>query len=123
MQVEEAGGSEGRTVRVRIGVSTPTRKGADFLQVSHGENPEQTVNRGSVYNGSFITTGVLGPGNRYGPCAELSSGSYDRALAGACVMLERRAVKVACVVLRGLGEGDLAWLPGGSRRIWTVPAD
>ena len=27
--------------------------------------------------------------------------------------LERRAVKVACVVLRGLGEGDLAWLPGG----------
>jgi hypothetical protein len=26
-------------------------------------------------------------------------------------MLERRAVKVACVVLRGLGEGDLAWLP------------
>jgi hypothetical protein len=28
-------------------------------------------------------------------------------------MLERRAVKVACVVLRGLGEGDLAWLPGG----------
>jgi hypothetical protein len=27
-------------------------------------------------------------------------------------MLERRAVKVACVVLRGLGEGDLAWLPG-----------
>jgi hypothetical protein len=29
-------------------------------------------------------------------------------------MLERRAVKVACVVLRGLGEGDLAWLPGDS---------
>jgi adenylate cyclase len=28
------------------------------------------------------------------------------------VRLERRAVKVACVVLRGLGEGDLAWLPG-----------
>jgi hypothetical protein len=27
-------------------------------------------------------------------------------------MLERRAVKVACVVLRGLGEGGLAWLPG-----------
>jgi hypothetical protein len=27
-------------------------------------------------------------------------------------MLERHAVKVACVVLRGPGEGDLAWLPG-----------
>jgi hypothetical protein len=75
MQVEDAGGSEGRTVMVRIGGFALTRKGADFPQVSHGENPEQTVNRGSVYNGSFITTGVLGPGNRYGPCAELSSGA------------------------------------------------
>src|SRR5262245_22494125 len=36
-----------------------------------------------------------------------------RALHGAVVRLERRAVKVACCVLRGLGEGDLAWLPGG----------
>jgi hypothetical protein len=116
VQVEDAGGSEGRTVMVRIGVSTPTRKGADFLQVSHGENTEQTVNRGSVYNESSRATGVLGPDNRYGPCAELSSGSYDRALGGACVMLERRAVKVAGVVLRGLGEGDLAWLPGGTIR-------
>jgi len=123
VQVEDAGGSEGRTVMVRIGVSAPTRKGADFLQVSHGENTEQTVNRGSVYNESPRATGVLGPGHRYGPCAELSSGSDDRACSWACVRLERRAVKVACVVLRGLGEGDLAWLPGGSRRIWTVPAD
>ena len=53
----------------------PRRKAADFLQVSHGENTEQTVNRGSVYNGSPRATGVLGPGNRYGPCAELSSGA------------------------------------------------
>jgi hypothetical protein len=29
------------------------------------------------------------------------------------VRLERSAVKVARCVLRGLGEGDLAWLPGG----------
>ena len=49
MQVEDAGGSEGRTVMVRIGGFALTRKGADFPQVSHGENPEQTVNRGSVY--------------------------------------------------------------------------
>jgi len=28
------------------------------------------------------------------------------------VRLERSAVKVACSVLRGLGEGDLARLPG-----------
>jgi hypothetical protein len=28
------------------------------------------------------------------------------------VMLERSAAKVARCVLRGLGEGDLAWLPG-----------
>jgi len=27
-------------------------------------------------------------------------------------MLERSAAKVARCVLRGLGEGDLAWLPG-----------
>ena len=60
---------------VPIGVFAPTRKGADFLQVSHGENPEQTVNRGSVYNGSPRATGVLGPSHRYGPCAELSSGA------------------------------------------------
>ncbi len=53
----------------------PRRKAADFLQVSHGEKTEQTVNRGSVYNGSPRATGVLGPGNRYGPCAELSSGA------------------------------------------------
>jgi hypothetical protein len=26
------------------------------------------------------------------------------------------AYSTACVVLRGLGEGDLAWLPGGVRR-------
>jgi hypothetical protein len=88
-------------VMVRIGVFALTRKGADFPQGSHGENPEQTVNRGSVYKGSFITTGVRGPGNRYGPCAELSSGSDDRACSWACVRLERRAVKVAGVVLRG----------------------
>jgi len=35
-----------------------------------------------------------------------------RALHGALVRLERSAVKVACSVLRGLGEGDLARLPG-----------
>jgi hypothetical protein len=28
-------------------------------------------------------------------------------------MLERRAVKVACAVLRGRGGGDTALLPGG----------
>jgi hypothetical protein len=40
-------------------------------------------------------------------------------------MLERRAVKVACVVLRGLGEGDLAWLPGALKAMtrYTVLAD
>jgi hypothetical protein len=31
---------------------------------------------------------------------------------GTLVMLERSAAKVARCVLRGLGEGDLAWLPG-----------
>jgi hypothetical protein len=31
---------------------------------------------------------------------------------GALVMLERSAAKGARCVLRGLGEGDLAWLPG-----------
>jgi len=92
----------------------PRRKAADFLRVSHGENTEQIVNRGSVYKGSPRATGVLGPGNRYGPCAELSSRSYDRALSGACVRLERRAVKVACVVLRGLGGREPTWLPGDS---------
>jgi hypothetical protein len=51
MQVKDAGGSEGRTVTVRIGVYAPTRKGADFPQVSHGENTEQTFNQGYVYNG------------------------------------------------------------------------
>jgi hypothetical protein len=75
VQVEEAGGSESQSVMGWIGVSAPTRKGADFLQVSHGENTEQTVNRGSVYKGSLRATGVLGLGNRYGPCAELSSGA------------------------------------------------
>jgi hypothetical protein len=39
-----------------------------------------------------------------------------RALHGALVRLERSAVKVACCVLRGLGEGDLAWLPGDDRK-------
>jgi hypothetical protein len=48
-----------------------------------------------------------------GHCEVLSLRFHDRAPYGAFVMLERRAVKVACVVLRGLGEGDLAWLPGG----------
>ena len=38
---------------------------------------------------------------------------HHRVLHGAFVRLERSAVKVACSVLRGLGEGDLAWLPGG----------
>jgi hypothetical protein len=49
------------------------------------------------------------------PAQSYRHGLNDRALSGACVRLERRAVKVACVVLRGLGEGDLAWLPGGTR--------
>jgi hypothetical protein len=35
-----------------------------------------------------------------------------RVLHGTLVRLERSAVKVARCVLRGLGEGDLAWLPG-----------
>jgi hypothetical protein len=35
---------------VRIGVLTPTRKGADFLQVSQDENTEQTFKQGYVYN-------------------------------------------------------------------------
>ena len=38
---------------------------------------------------------------------------HRRVLHGAWVRLERSAVKVARCVLRGLGEGDLAWLPGG----------
>ena len=38
-----------------------------------------------------------------------------RALHGALVRLERSAVKVARCVLRGLGEGDLAWLPGDDK--------
>ena len=50
---------------------------------------------------------------RGGPCAELSLWSYDRVLYGTCVRLERRAVKVACVVLRGLGGCEPTWLPGG----------
>ena len=50
MQVEDAGGSEGQSVMGWIGVSAPTRKGADFLQVSQDENPEQTFNQGYVYN-------------------------------------------------------------------------
>jgi hypothetical protein len=36
---------------------------------------------------------------------------------GALVMLERSAAKVARCALRGLGEGDLAWLPGDTRRL------
>jgi hypothetical protein len=38
---------------------------------------------------------------------------------GALVMLERSAAKVARCVLRGLGEGDLAWLPGDC--FWIMP--
>ena len=38
-----------------------------------------------------------------------------RVLYGALVRLERSAVKVARCVLRGLGEGDLAWLPGADK--------
>src|SRR5882724_2679639 len=49
-----------------------------------------------------------------GPCEVLSSRSYDRVLHRAFVMLERRAVKVACAVLRGRGGGDTALLPGGA---------
>src|SRR5262249_25609608 len=93
------------------------RKGADWRGVWPDEKTEQTVNRGSVSKGSPRATGVLGPGNRYGPCAGLSSrGGWvhlpPRVLHGALVRLERSAVKVARCVLRGLGEGDLAWLPG-----------
>ena len=60
-----------------------------------------------------------------GHCEVLSLRSHDRAPYGAFVMLERRAVKVACVVLRGLGEGDLAWLPGALKAMtrYTVLAD
>ena len=47
-----------------------------------------------------------------GPCAVLSSRSCDRAPSWALVMLERRAVQVACAVLRGQGGGDTALLPG-----------
>ncbi len=57
---------------------------------------------------------------RGGPCAELSSRSYDRALDGACVRLERRAVKVAGVVLRGLGGCEPTWLPGGLRGLSMI---
>ena len=77
------------------------------------------MNRGSVYNGSPRATGVFGPGNRYGPCAGLSSrgGGFITCLLafphGALVRLERSAVKVARCVLRGRGGGDTALLPGG----------
>ena len=53
---------------------------------------------------------------RQGPCEVLSSRSHDRALYGALAMLERRAVKVACVVLRGLGGREPTWLPGARRK-------
>jgi predicted ATPase len=40
---------------------------------------------------------------------------HRRVLHGTLVRLERSAGKVACCVLRGLGEGDLAWLPGAEQ--------
>src|SRR5262245_5502388 len=82
----------------------PTRKGADFLQVSHGEKAEQTSNPGDVYKGEPEVPSDPCPSGmaRGGPCAELSLRSDDRALSGACVRLERRAAKVARCVLRGL---------------------
>ncbi len=46
VQVEDAGESEGRAVRVPRGVVAPTRKGADFLQVSQEEKPWQTITGG-----------------------------------------------------------------------------
>ena len=49
-----------------------------------------------------------------GPCEVLSSRSCDRVLYWVFVMLERRAVQVACAVLRGQGGGDTALLPGGA---------
>jgi hypothetical protein len=40
---------------------------------------------------------------------------------GALVILERSAAKVARCVLRGLGEGDLAWLPGDiETNVWVT---
>jgi hypothetical protein len=42
---------------------------------------------------------------------------HPRVLHGAWVRLERSAVKVARCVLRGLGEGDLAWLPGCAEHV------
>jgi hypothetical protein len=48
------------------------------------------------------------------PAQSYRHGLNDRALSGACVRLERRAVKVACVVLRGLGGCEPTWLPGAA---------
>jgi NAD(P)-dependent dehydrogenase (short-subunit alcohol dehydrogenase family) len=44
---------------------------------------------------------------------------HRRVLHGTLVRLERSAGKVACCVLRGLGEGDLAWLPGVKKTVET----
>ena len=44
---------------------------------------------------------------------------HPRVPQGALVRLERSAVKVARCVLRGLGESDLAWLPGGGNQTPT----
>jgi hypothetical protein len=69
--------------------------------------------------GSLVLQAASGifPVKMQGPCEVLSSRSHDRALHWAFVMLERRAVKVACAVLRGRGGGNTALLPGGGQRV------
>jgi Transposase IS200 like len=46
-----------------------------------------------------------------------SLGADARVLYRTCVRLERRAVKVACVVLRGLGGCEPTWLPGETYQV------
>ncbi len=44
MRVWDVGGSESQAVMVRIGVFSPTRKGADFRQVLDDEKVEEVGN-------------------------------------------------------------------------------
>jgi hypothetical protein len=62
-------------------------------------------------------TGSTDEGLPGGPRAGIRQrciGRSHRVPHGALVRLERSAAKVARCVLRGLGEGDLAWLPGAA---------
>jgi hypothetical protein len=98
-----------------IGVDAPPRKGADFRQVLDRENGTERLNHRGYFGrcvplAALKAQWALGVSSVHPFIAKVVDIGH-RVLHGAFSRLEPGAGKLARRVLRGPGDGNVAWLP------------